>query len=235
MIRTLPQFPNKFQGAHDKLALTPPMFYSRFFAHRTSLNDRTGGSIDVFKNTPQIWTVTLCVRELQCQWLMIATESKNDKPLNFGMGICGSVWAGWVYKSQRGGLGWMLANASLASVCAVWFPRHCCSVWSDIAKPMDREKGSQHLSPNVNIFWNFETHIWLEIITSRDAKSACFKGSQTSCTDIISYVFLAEFWPKKITSRDVCVLLRVMWWMRAAEERLRKVLLKQSKCRAQRS
>ena len=50
--------------------------------------------------------------------------------------------------------------------------------------------------------------IWLEIITSRDAKSACFKGSQTSCTELISCVFFAEIWPKKITSRDGCALLR---------------------------
>ena len=38
----------------------------------------------------------------------------------------------------------------------------------------------------------FEPQIWLEIITSRDAKSTCFKGSQTSCTEMISGVF----WPK---------------------------------------
>ena len=48
---------------------------------------------------------------------------------------------------------------------------------------------------------------WLEIITSREAKSGCFQGPQTSCTEIISGVFLAKIWPKKITSRDGCVLL----------------------------
>ena len=37
--------------------------------------------------------------------------------------------------------------------------------------------GSQHPSPNVKNLCNFETQIWLEIITSRDAESTCFKGS----------------------------------------------------------
>ena len=46
----------------------------------------------------------------------------------------------------------------------------------------------------------------LEIITSRDAKSACFKGSRTSCEEIFFGIFLAEFWPEKITSRDGCFL-----------------------------
>ena len=35
--------------------------------------------------------------------------------------------------------------------------------------------GSQHPSPNVKTLCNFETQIWLEIIASRDAKSACWK------------------------------------------------------------
>ena len=38
---------------------------------------------------------------------------------------------------------------------------------------------------------------WLEIITSRDAKSACFQGSQTSCTEVISGVFLPKFGRKR--------------------------------------
>ena len=38
-------------------------------------------------------------------------------------------------------------------------------------------------------FCNFEPQIWLEIITSRDAKSACFKGSRTSCREIIFGIF----------------------------------------------
>ena len=53
------------------------------------------------------------------------------------------------------------------------------------------EMGSQHPSPNVKTFCEFEPQIWLEIITSRDAKSACFKGSRTSCREIIS----GNFWP----------------------------------------
>ena len=51
--------------------------------------------------------------------------------------------------------------------------------------------GSQHPSPNVKTFCKFEPQIWLEFITSRDAKSACFKGSRTSCREI----FFGIFWP----------------------------------------
>ena len=51
--------------------------------------------------------------------------------------------------------------------------------------------GSQHPSPNAKTFCKFEPQIWLEIITSRDAKSACFKGSKTSCREIIFGIF----WP----------------------------------------
>ena len=40
---------------------------------------------------------------------------------------------------------------------------------------------SQHPSPNVKTPCNFEPKIWLKMITSRDVKSACFKGSKTSC------------------------------------------------------
>ena len=51
--------------------------------------------------------------------------------------------------------------------------------------------GSQHPSPNVKSFCNFEPQIWPEIITSRDAESTCFKGSRTSC-DVIKF---GLFWP----------------------------------------
>ena len=49
-----------------------------------------------------------------------------------------------------------------------------------------QELGSQHPSPNVKILCNFKPRIWPEIITSRDAKSTCFKGSRTSC-DVIGF------------------------------------------------
>ena len=52
--------------------------------------------------------------------------------------------------------------------------------------------GSQHPSPNVKNPLRIRAVNWLEIITSRDAKSACFEGSQTSCTEIIS-VFCQNF------------------------------------------
>ena len=57
--------------------------------------------------------------------------------------------------------------------------------------------GSQHPSPNVKTFCNFEPQIWLEIITSRDAKSACFKGSRTPCREIIFGIFLPKFGQKR--------------------------------------
>ena len=48
----------------------------------------------------------------------------------------------------------------------------------------------------------FEPQIWPEIITSRDAESTCFKGSRTSCREIIFLAFLGQIWPEIITSRD---------------------------------
>ena len=70
------------------------------------------------------------------------------------------------------------------------------------------EMGSQHPSPNVKKLRKFETQIWLEIITSRDAKSACFKGSQTSCTELISCFFGPKFGRK----RSHHVMDACCWW-----------------------
>ena len=50
--------------------------------------------------------------------------------------------------------------------------------------------GSLHPSPNVKSFCNFEPQIWPEMITSRDAKSACFKGSR-SC-DVMNVAFFGR-------------------------------------------
>ena len=61
--------------------------------------------------------------------------------------------------------------------------------------------GSQHPSPNVKSLCYFELQIWPEIITSRDAKSACFKGSRMSC-DVINVGFGGQIVLEKITSRD---------------------------------
>ena len=52
---------------------------------------------------------------------------------------------------------------------------------------------------------NSKPQIWLEIITSRDAKSTCFKGSRTSHDVIDLGIF--KVWPEKITSRDGYFLL----------------------------
>ena len=69
--------------------------------------------------------------------------------------------------------------------------------------------GSQHPSPNVKTFWKFEPQIWLEFITSRDAKSACFKGSRTSCREIIFGIFWPNF------GQTSCRLLPLGWcWFR---------------------
>ena len=57
--------------------------------------------------------------------------------------------------------------------------------------------GSQHPSPNVRNPLRIQAANWLEIITSRDARSACFQGSQTSCAEIISVVFLPKFGRKR--------------------------------------
>ena len=57
--------------------------------------------------------------------------------------------------------------------------------------------GSQHPSPSVKTFCKFKPQIWLEIITSRDAKSACFKGSRTSCREIIFGIFWPNFGQKR--------------------------------------
>ena len=57
--------------------------------------------------------------------------------------------------------------------------------------------GSQHPSPNVIISSQIRAQIWLEIITSRDAKSACFKGSRMSCREIIFGIFWPNFGQKR--------------------------------------
>ena len=49
----------------------------------------------------------------------------------------------------------------------------------------------------MNFFCKFEPQIWLEIIISRDAESACFKGSRTSCREIIFGIFWPNFGRKR--------------------------------------
>ena len=49
----------------------------------------------------------------------------------------------------------------------------------------------------VKTFCKFEPQIWLEIITSRDAKSACFKGSRTSCGEIMLLAFFGQILARK--------------------------------------
>ena len=67
--------------------------------------------------------------------------------------------------------------------------------------------GSQRPSPNVKNPLRIRAENWLEIITSRDAKSACFQGSQTSCTEIISGIFWPKFGQKRSHHVMGCVLL----------------------------
>ena len=56
--------------------------------------------------------------------------------------------------------------------------------------------GREHPSANVKTLCNFEPQIWLEIITSRDAKRACFKGSRLLC-NMINVVFFGKVWQKR--------------------------------------
>ena len=69
--------------------------------------------------------------------------------------------------------------------------------YNEVTKSKAGSMGSQHPSPNVKTFCNFERQIWLEIITSRDAESACFKGSRTSCREIFFSIFGANFGQKR--------------------------------------
>ena len=75
--------------------------------------------------------------------------------------------------------------------------------------------GSQHPSPNVKNPLRIRAANWLEIITSRDAKSACFQGSQTSCTEIVSGFCLPKFRRKRshgciLLERFECGISRVL-------------------------
>ena len=45
---------------------------------------------------------------------------------------------------------------------------------------------------------NFKMRMWLEILTSRDAKSASFKRLKPSCDVAVSGSFLGILWPKKM-------------------------------------
>ena len=63
--------------------------------------------------------------------------------------------------------------------------------------PQEIYLGSQHPSPNVKNPLRIRDANWLEIITSRDAKSACFQGSQTSCTEKCFWRFFAKFGQKR--------------------------------------
>ena len=56
--------------------------------------------------------------------------------------------------------------------------------------------GSQHQSPNVTSETS-SRNFWPEIITSRDAESACFKGSRTSCDMIDLRIFWPDFGRKR--------------------------------------
>ena len=71
--------------------------------------------------------------------------------------------------------------------------------------------GSQHPSPNVKNPLRIRAANWLEMITSRDAKSTCFQGSQTSCAEIISGIFFCQ----NLAEKDHITL-----WMRPAEPTL---------------
>ena len=73
--------------------------------------------------------------------------------------------------------------------------------------------GSQHPSPNVKMFCNFEPQIWPEVITSRDAKCPWFEGLRTSC-DVINLGVLGQILPgarsHHVMDVDGCFLLIAM-------------------------
>ena len=71
--------------------------------------------------------------------------------------------------------------------------------------------GSQHPSPNVKTFCNFEPQTWPEMITSRDAESTCFEGSRTSCDVIYFWHFLGQI----VAGKD-----HITWWMLPADKTL---------------
>ena len=71
-------------------------------------------------------------------------------------------------------------------------------LWFNLAwKFQSPSMGSQHPSPNVKTLCNFEPQIWPEMITSCDAGSTCFKGSRTSCREIIFGIFWPNFGQKR--------------------------------------
>ena len=66
---------------------------------------------------------------------------------------------------------------------------------------------SQHPSTDVKKLWNFKTQIWLEIITSRDAKMLVLKAPRRH---VQKYVF--GFFRRNLAGKD-----HITWWMRAAD------------------
>ena len=92
--------------------------------------------------------------------------------------------------------GWCRWGSRESSVCLFFFVL-CLSLIFFVLLRFPTFLGSQHPSPNVKNFPRFEPQIWLEIITSRDAKSTCFKGSRTSCDVIIFRIFWTNFGRKR--------------------------------------
>ena len=78
-----------------------------------------------------------------------------------------------------------------------------CRAWYDF---VEWAASIRHLMWKKKL-WNFETQIWLEIITSRDAKSACFKleEDKRATTNVqnglvsfflLSFILFSYFWTK---------------------------------------
>ena len=105
--------------------------------------------------------------------------------------------------SRISGTGKGKPAGNLGSTLPGPFPHLLCRVFFEI----DSSSLLEFSEPNVKNPLRVQAAIWLKMITSRDAKSPCFNGSRTSRDVIISGVFWAIFWPKKITSRDGCFLL----------------------------
>ena len=105
------------------------------------------------------------------------SESPDSKNRNFLLSSPSQISAPrfWVPTVSRGKTH---KNLKLFAQHATSLLRSCQRTLTEM---LTTRMGNQHLSLNHQAkvtLWNFEPQIWLETITSRDAKSACCKGSR---------------------------------------------------------
>ena len=88
-------------------------------------------------------------------------------------------------------------------------------------------RGFRALTPNVKTLCNFEPQIWPEMITLRDAESACFKGPRTSC-DVIIFGVLGLNFGKSMSIGVLWAGLRAAMWITYVGGKFRYGLLEKS-------